>query len=661
MRAAEPPHEAAPRAIISDAITGGRPLRVASGAAGVAGLLAETASALRKPLEDERRSVLPIQVYVRWILVATALFIINVDPRSTGFELVLLNLLTLLAGAINAVMQWRLSRGGVIPVWLPVLAGAYDAIAIVIGLRIVEGFDNLNFVMFFPALLAFTILFPGLPSIVFAAGTLLAHGLLVTTHHSFDSGSTQDLKDLVVRLIALASTVLVANLAVGVERRLRARAVAAAVAAQAERQRVAREVHDGVAQGVYMLSVNLEANATLIEQRTADQELSERMQALVRLSKQTLLETRSLLYDVGPAMAGEEGLSSLFEHHAAEFSAVTGIPVSVRASGQPPELPPSAVSDLYRVLQEGLANVYKHAEATRADVRLSHAGGSVTLDIVDDGRGFDLDAARGRGHGLSNLQQRAERLGGDLAVETAPGRGTPAHADGARERDHRELTMAAASIRVMIVDDHEVVRVGLRSLLEMEPDIRVVAEAADGDQATAEARVAAPSVVLMDVRMGRTGGIEACRELKEALPDVRVLMLTSFGTRDEVLAALMAGASGFLLKNTGREELLRAVRAVAAGESLLDPAVTAGVTDRLVELAGQAEDPRIAPLSEREREVLRLVAQGQTNKEIAESLVISAATARNHVSHILEKLGMRSRTEAAALVAAELGLRGDEG
>ena len=217
----------------------------------------------------------------------------------------------------------------------------------------------------------------------------------------------------------------------------------------------------------------------------------------------------------------------------------------------------------------------------------------------------------------------------------------------------------AAPIRVMIVDDHEVVRVGLRSLLEMEPDIRVVAEASDGDQATAEARVAGPSVVLMDVRMGRTGGIEACRELKEALPDVSVLMLTSYGTSDEVLAALMAGASGFLLKNTGREELLRAVRTVAAGESLLDPAVTAGVTDRLVELAGQVDDPRIATLSEREREVLRLVARGQTNKEIAESLVISAATARNHVSHILEKLGMRSRTEAAAL-AAELGLRGVE-
>ena len=220
--------------------------------------------------------------------------------------------------------------------------------------------------------------------------------------------------------------------------------------------------------------------------------------------------------------------------------------------------------------------------------------------------------------------------------------------------------MAGRPIDVMIVDDHEVVRVGLRSLLEMAPDIRVVAEVADGDQVISEAERSRPSVVLMDVRMDRMNGIEACRALKEVLPDVGVLMLTSYGTRDEVLAALMAGASGFLLKNVDSAALMDAVRTVAAGESLLDPAVTKGVTDRLVQLAGQTEDPRIATLSEREREVLRLVAQGRTNKEIAESLVISAATARNHVSHILEKLGMRSRTEAAAF-AVELGLRDAEG
>ena len=212
-----------------------------------------------------------------------------------------------------------------------------------------------------------------------------------------------------------------------------------------------------------------------------------------------------------------------------------------------------------------------------------------------------------------------------------------------------------ARIRVLLVDDHEVVRVGLRTLLEMEPDITVAGEAPDGDAAVREAAAVRPDVVLMDVRMGPTDGIDACRQIKSALPEVGVLMLTSFGTEKAVLASLMAGASGFLLKNTGRSDLLRAVRTVAAGQSLLDPAVTGRVTRRLVELADAAEDPRVATLSPWEREVLSLVARGYTNKQIAEDLVISDATARNHVSHILEKLGMSRRSEAAAF-AAEIGL-----
>ena len=169
-----------------------------------------------------------------------------------------------------------------------------------------------------------------------------------------------------------------------------------------------------------------------------------------------------------------------------------------------------------------------------------------------------------------------------------------------------------ASIRVLLVDDHEVVRIGLRTLLEMEPDIRVVGEAADGDAALREARAAHPQVVVMDVRMGPTDGIQACRKIKSELPDVGVLMLTSFGTEEAVLASLLAGASGFLLKNTGRSDA-------------------------------------------REREVLALVAQGLTNKQIAERLVVAETTARNHVSHILDRLGMHRRSEAAAL-AAQVGL-----
>jgi two-component system response regulator DevR len=210
-------------------------------------------------------------------------------------------------------------------------------------------------------------------------------------------------------------------------------------------------------------------------------------------------------------------------------------------------------------------------------------------------------------------------------------------------------------IRVLIVDDHLVTRVGLRTLLAMEEDLVVVGEASDGDKALEEALRTEPHVVLMDVRMGSVDGVEACRLIRSELPDTNVLMLTSYGEREAVLASLMAGASGFLLKNAGQADLLRAVRAVAAGESLLDPVVTRAVTARLVELTQQSEDPRLAPLSEREREVLRLVARGMTNKEIAQTLVISAATARNHVSHILEKVGMRGRSELAAF-AAQIGL-----
>ena len=210
-------------------------------------------------------------------------------------------------------------------------------------------------------------------------------------------------------------------------------------------------------------------------------------------------------------------------------------------------------------------------------------------------------------------------------------------------------------IRVLLVDDHAVVRAGLRAILEGEDDIAVVAEAADGDAAVREALAANPTVVIMDVRMGPTDGIQACREIKSERDGIGVLMLTSFGGAEAVVAALMAGASGFLLKNTGRDELLRAIRAVARGESLLDATATRQITNKIVDLAAGGGAPLVSRLSDREREVLTLVAQGHTNKEIAGELVISKVTARNHVSHILEKLGMSRRSEAAAF-AAQMGL-----
>ncbi len=214
-----------------------------------------------------------------------------------------------------------------------------------------------------------------------------------------------------------------------------------------------------------------------------------------------------------------------------------------------------------------------------------------------------------------------------------------------------------AKIRVMVVDDHEVVRSGLKATLEPEQDLTVVGEAGSATEAVEKVARLAPDVVLMDVRMGEVSGIEACRLIKNAHPRVSVLMFTSFSEEDAVMSSIMAGASGYLLKNMGRADLLKAIRAASAGQSLLDPSVTKKVMERLARLASKEEERAVQVISDREKEVL--VAQGRTNKEIAEELIISENTARNHVSRILEKLDLSRRSEAATF-AAQHGLLNQE-
>jgi len=214
------------------------------------------------------------------------------------------------------------------------------------------------------------------------------------------------------------------------------------------------------------------------------------------------------------------------------------------------------------------------------------------------------------------------------------------------------------SIRVLVVDDHEIVRAGLRMVLEGDGTLEVAGEAGTEEEAVSRALALKPDVVLMDVRLGadeRAGsGIEACRVIRSALPETSVLMFSSYGEREAVVASILAGASGFVTKNVGRAQLIDALRTVASGESLLDSKVTGAVLTKLKELsATQPSDGD--QLSPREREVLALIARGLTNRQIAEQLVISEHTARNHVTNILDKLGFSRRTEAAAF-AARLGL-----
>jgi DNA-binding NarL/FixJ family response regulator len=211
-------------------------------------------------------------------------------------------------------------------------------------------------------------------------------------------------------------------------------------------------------------------------------------------------------------------------------------------------------------------------------------------------------------------------------------------------------------IRVVIADDQAMMRAGFRMILEAQPDIEVVGEAGDGAEAIEVTRRTTPDVVLMDIRMPRLDGVEATRRLAGQ----KVVILTTFGLDEYIVDTLRAGASGFLLKDAPPEELVRAVRAVAAGDALLSPAVTRQLLERLVPRleAPEREAPKaLSELTDRELEVLRLVAQGLSNKEIAGRLVVGEATVKTHVSHVLMKLGLRDRVQAVVL-AHEAGLTG---
>ena len=207
-------------------------------------------------------------------------------------------------------------------------------------------------------------------------------------------------------------------------------------------------------------------------------------------------------------------------------------------------------------------------------------------------------------------------------------------------------------VRILIVDDHEVVRLGLRILLEDQADLQVVAEAGDVDEALREVDQHRPHIAIVDIRLPGRSGLEACREIRRRFPDTRVVILTSFADDDFIAEALRVGASGYVLKQVGGEELVRAVQAAARGEIALDPQTAARVVARLRDLESKAEADTLRSLSPREKDVLLLVAEGKSNKDIGAALSLSEITVRNYVSNMLDKLGLTNRVELAAFAVA---------
>jgi len=216
-------------------------------------------------------------------------------------------------------------------------------------------------------------------------------------------------------------------------------------------------------------------------------------------------------------------------------------------------------------------------------------------------------------------------------------------------------------LRVLLVDDHEVVRGGVKALLQATDDIVVTAEAGSVREAVDEADRTRPDVVLMDVRLADGSGIEATREIRAKHPKTQVIMLTSFADDEALFASIMAGASGYVLKQVKGGELVRAIRTVGKGESLLDPAVTSSVLDRLRRGKHLLKDEKLARLSPQEERILALVADGRTNREIGDELSLAEKTVKNYVSSILSKLEVARRAEAAAYLARHTTMPGTQG
>ncbi len=202
--------------------------------------------------------------------------------------------------------------------------------------------------------------------------------------------------------------------------------------------------------------------------------------------------------------------------------------------------------------------------------------------------------------------------------------------------------------RILLVDDHEVVRLGLRSLLEQHLNFEVVAEASTAREAVDKTRTHKPDVIVMDIRLKGGSGIEACQEITNEFPDAKVIMLTSYAEDEMLFSAIRAGAAGYVLKQIGGDDLVRAIEAVGRGEALLDPAVTQRVFQEVRKAAREEEASAFSDLTQQEMHVLQLVSEGRTNRQIAEMLYLGEGTVRNYVSSILSKLNVRNRAEAAA-------------
>ena len=431
-----------------------------------------------------------------------------------------------------------------------------------------------------------------------------------------------------------------AAVAVDLSHRVEREALGRVVSAQeTERRRIARELHDETGQALTSMLLGLRA----AEKAKDDGARRAALASLRELATATLQDVRRLAVELRPRALDDFGLEPALERLIEAFRERSGLEAQFEARiGE--RLPSEIETALYRIVQEALTNVAKHARADH------HQRAGRQEEQLGDGG--DRGRRRRLLPGPAVRRSRARRH----ARTGRAARRTPRRRVQTRRRHYRCGRGARSVIRVLIVDDHAVVRSGLRLLLEQEDDIECVGEAADAEAAIREARHERPDVVVLDLVMPGKTGIEAAPAILDAAPEAKLLVLSMQDDPSYVRESFAVGAMGYILKEAAESEIVQAVREVAGGGRYVHPSLGA----RLVVAEAQARAQADAdPLSDREREVLRLLALGHTNQEIAKLLFISVRTAETHRAHIMQKLRLSTRAELVRYAIAN-GLLEDE-
>ena len=385
------------------------------------------------------------------------------------------------------------------------------------------------------------------------------------------------------------------------------------------------------------------------------------LSAIETASRSALDELRKLLRQIRDPQDGDEAAAPTLRDLPALIGGLrrAGFDVSCHSTGEPRTYGTAVELSAYRITQEALTNVTKHASRARAQVEIGRGADELTITVTDDGGPNPGRSAASGGLGIPGMRERAELLGGTLTAGPAPAAASPS-SPGCRLRGRGDARTGSGDIRVLIADDEALVRAGFMILVDSAPGLSVVGQASDGVQAVRQARALKPDVVLMDIRMPVMGGLEATKVILDGDqdPPPRILVVTTFDEDEHVFEALRSGASGFVLKDTPPEKLLDAIAIVAAGEALLAPAITRRLIAefaRRPRAAAPSAGDVLAPLTEREREVLQQVAAGSSNAEVAAALHLSVATVKTHISRLLSKLDCRDRAQLV-VVAYETGV-----